>query len=103
MFARGKLVCLLKRPSQPEEEGKDRAAEKQRNTPSPQLHFLRGEDGTQYHSDQRCEHDGHLLACRLPTDIEALVTWRRDLREVNRDATQFHACRKTLKHTAHQH
>src|SRR5258708_21339588 len=99
MFARGKLVCLLKRPSQPEEEGKDRAAEKQRDTPSPQLHFLWRQDGTQYHSDQRREHDGHLLACRLPTDIEALVTWRCNLREVNRDTAQFHARRKTLKQT----
>src|SRR2546426_1394144 len=103
VLAGNKLISLLKRTSEPKQERNYRAAEKQRNAPSPQHHFLRRKDGTQHHPKQCGEHHSHLLACRLPTDIKALMSWCCDLCQINRDAAQFHTCREALKQAACQH
>src|SRR6266478_1728457 len=73
------LIRLLEGPSEPEEKRNDHATEEQRHTPSPQRHFLRRKRGAQHHSTQCGEHDRHLLAPRLPTDVEAFVARRCDL------------------------
>src|SRR5260370_9148115 len=86
LLAGGKFFSLLKRTSEPEKKRKYRTAEKQRNAPSPQHHFLRWKAGTQPHPNQCAKHYSYLLASRLPTDIKALVPWRCDLRQINRDA-----------------
>ena len=54
-------------------------------------------------AEQRREHDRDLLARRLPADIEALVSGRRHLRQIDRDAAELDAGREPLQQPAEHH
>jgi hypothetical protein len=71
--------------------------------PAPRPEFWRRQLGAQDVAEDRGDHDRHLLAGRLPGDVEAFVAWCRHLRQVDRYAAQFDAGREPLQQPPHQH
>src|SRR6267154_640141 len=60
------------------------AQPRSKGTRHPQSAILiRRQNRAKHDSHKRRDHDGHLLAPRLPTDIETLVAGRCDLRQIN--------------------
>src|ERR1039457_4143225 len=100
--ARLELFGLEKRAPQDEDERHDRAADEERNAPSPRGDVVRRHPEVKPVTERSGNNDGDLLARRLPTGVETLVAGRRHFSEVDRYAAELGARGKALQQTASQ-
>ena len=94
---------FFERPAQHEQERQQRAARQERNPPAPLLDLARGQRRRQHQPDHGGEHHGHLLARRLPRDVESLASGGGDFGKIHRNSAQFDARRESLQKPADQH
>ena len=101
--ARAERFGLGERAAEPEEKRDDRAAERERQAPTPRGDRRGAEAALQREADQRGDDDGHLLARRLERDEKAAPAGRRHLGEVDGDAAELDAGREALREPAAKH
>src|SRR5882757_9527856 len=53
-------------------------------------------------TDEGSSDDGKLLACGLPADEHAAMSWRSNLSKVDRNATKFHTGREALQQASQE-
>src|ERR1700680_2753842 len=95
-----KDLRLLERAADDEDERHDHAADEERNSPAPGIHLRRSKISVERVAERGGDDDRHLLAARLPAHVEAFISGRRHLREVNRDAAELGPGGKSLQQSA---
>src|SRR2546426_8481 len=95
-LASDKFIGFRQRFSKPKKKWNDGAAQQQRNSPAPLLHFFRREPRIERYTKGGGKHHRNLLAAGLPTHVKALVAGSGDFRQIDGNATKFHAGRETL-------
>ena len=103
VLAGQEFLGLLQRAADVEQERHDHAADDERDAPAPGADLGRRQQRAEQVAEDGGDHDRHLLAGRLPGDVEALVAGRRHLRQVDRHAAQFDAGRESLQQAPDQH
>ena len=102
-FSRREFRRFLEPAADHVQERHDGAADEERDAPAPARgRFGRHQVGDRI-AEQRGEHDRDLLARRLPGDVEALVSGRRHLRQIDRDAAELDARGESLQQPPQHH
>lgn len=94
------LLGLLQRAADEEDEGDDHAADEEGDPPPPGGDFRLGEEDVELVADDGRHDDGHLLARRLPADVEPLAAGGGHFGEVDRDAAELDPGREALEEAA---
>src|ERR1051326_3300794 len=100
MSSRFELVRLGKRSPQQEEKWDQRASDQQRDAPAPTNHLFRPQPGRKNQAKECSEHDGHLLAPRLPAHEKSFASRSSNLCEINARTTNLDSCRESLEKAA---
>jgi len=87
----GELIGFGKRAPHAADEGDRQVTGRQRDAPASGIHGRGRQRGTENDSEDCRQHDGGLLAGRLPAHEKALVARRGDFGKIHRDPTQFDA------------
>ena len=104
MVATGaEFLGLFELAAQEKDERHNQTAKQERNTPPPFANGTLFQHHIQRKAHRRRDHNGDLLATRLPAGVETLAARRGDLRQINRNPAQLGACRKALQQAAGQH
>ncbi len=97
MVATGaEFLGLLQLAAQEKDERHNQTAKQERNTPAPFANGTLLQHHIQGEAHRRCDHNGDLLAPRLPAGVKTFAARRGDLRQINRNPAQLGACGKTL-------
>src|SRR5207302_5912916 len=89
-LASDKFIGFRQRFSKPKKKWNDGAAQQQRNSPAPLLHFFRREPRIERYTKGGGKHHRNLLAAGLPTHVKALVSGSGDFRQ-DRKSTRLNS------------